>query len=344
MSLPLIASGMTGSRRRLTVSMVSGFEGAVVAIAVKTATVPFLSTVAGDTDLIPGSFLIASSRSVRRVSVAGDSASFFCCSSCCVCEAVCCWTCCSAWASGTPWAISCCSCAALCWFSWSCLFLTWFTCFWSALAGEPSSTPIRSGPFDPGPKPFDIRSNACRAVVLFGSSPLSVAPSSRSRTGIESTIRMPTLATTERAQQRGQQRYRRGDRDQHCDCGAVAHVPDERNARGHQRNERDHDGDPGEDDRGAGGRRGARNRLTHVHAVLQVQLVAGDDEERVVDPDAQPDHRGERGGDARHVDDVSEQLDHRQRRDQPEHRGRDRQDHRGDGAEREHEDHDGGAE
>ena len=74
------------SRSRLTVSSVSGSDGAVVGIAVNTAAVPFLSTVAGDTDLMPGSFSIAFSRSVRRVSVAGDSASCFCCASCCDCD------------------------------------------------------------------------------------------------------------------------------------------------------------------------------------------------------------------------------------------------------------------
>src|SRR4051812_27270594 len=56
------------------------------------------------------------------------------------------------------------------------------------------------------------------------------------------------------------------------------------------------------------GRR-ARDRLAHLHPVLQLQLVAGDDEQRVVDPDAEADHRRKRGGDAGHVDDVTEQLD-----------------------------------
>ena len=148
----------------------------MVVIAVKTATVPFLSTVACETDLMPGSFLIAFSRSVRRVSVAGDSASCFCWASCCDCDAVCCWTCCCACASGTPWASSCCSCSAICWLSWSCFWLTWLIWLWSGLAGEPSSTPISSGPFEPGPKPSVIRSNAWRAVVLLGSSLLSEAP------------------------------------------------------------------------------------------------------------------------------------------------------------------------
>ena len=135
-------------------STVSGDEGAVVAIAVNTATVPFLSTVAGETDLMPGSFLIASSRSVRRVSVAGDSASFFC------------WASCLGLRGGLlldlllrlglaarPAAISCCSCAALCCWSCFCFCSTWLSCFWLGLAFDGSSTPISSGPLAPGPKP-----------------------------------------------------------------------------------------------------------------------------------------------------------------------------------------------
>ena len=132
----------------------------MVVIAVKTATVPFLSTVACETDLMPRSFLIAFSRSVRRGSVAGESASCFCWASCCDWDFVCCSTCCWACASGTPCSSSCCSCAAICSLSWSCFWFTWLTWLWSALAGEPSSTPISSGPFDPGPKPSVIRSYA----------------------------------------------------------------------------------------------------------------------------------------------------------------------------------------
>ncbi len=58
-------------------SPVAGSEGAVVGTAVKTAAVPALSTMAGVTDAMPLSFLIAFSSPVRRVSVAGDSAAFF---------------------------------------------------------------------------------------------------------------------------------------------------------------------------------------------------------------------------------------------------------------------------
>jgi hypothetical protein len=46
-----------------------------------------------------------------------------------------------------------------------------------------------------------------------------------------------------------------------------------------------------------------------IDSRIQLQLVAGDDEQRVVDPDAEADHRRKRGGDAGHVDDVTEQLD-----------------------------------
>jgi hypothetical protein len=144
----------------------------------------------------------------------------------------------------------------------------------------------------------------------------------------------------ERSEQRRQECHRRGDRDQHGDRRGVAHVADERDAREDQGHQRDHHGDPREDDRAARRGGGSRDRLAHLHAVLELELVAGDDEQRVVDPDAEADHRRQRRRDARHLDDVAEQLDDRQRRDQPEHRRHDRQDHRRDRAEGEHQDHD----
>ena len=45
----------------------------------------------------------------------------------------------------------------------------------------------------------------------------------------------------------------------------------------------------------------------------ELQFVAGDDEQRVVDPDAEPDHRRQGRGDARHLDHVLQQADDRER-------------------------------
>ncbi len=51
--MPLIAFGMTSSRRVSTRSAVASAEGAVVGITVKTAAVPDLSTFACETALTP---------------------------------------------------------------------------------------------------------------------------------------------------------------------------------------------------------------------------------------------------------------------------------------------------
>ena len=61
---------------------------------------------------------------------------------------------------------------------------------------------------------------------------------------------------------------------------------------------------------------------------------ARQDEQRVVDADAEPDHRRELGGEVRRVDDVREQRDRAESRAQPEQRGDDRQAHRDHRAER----------
>jgi len=55
----------------------------LVAVAVITPAVPFLSSTGGETDLTPSVFLMAFCSFVRRGSVAGFSASFFCWSSFC---------------------------------------------------------------------------------------------------------------------------------------------------------------------------------------------------------------------------------------------------------------------
>ena len=61
---------------------------------------------------------------------------------------------------------------------------------------------------------------------------------------------------------------------------------------------------------------------------------AREDEQRVVDPDAEPDHRGELGGEVGRVDDVREQRDHAEAGAEAEQRGDDRQAHRDQRAER----------
>jgi hypothetical protein len=75
-----------------------------------------------------------------------------------------------------------------------------------------------------------------------------------------------------------------------------------------------------------------------LHAVAQLQAVSADEEERVVDPDAQPDHGRERGPDGRNRDDVAEQADDRETRYQAHHGRDDREAHRDERPERERED------
>ena len=74
------------------------------------------------------------------------------------------------------------------------------------------------------------------------------------------------------------------------------------------------------------------------HALAQLRAVAGDDEERVVDPDAEPDHRREGRGDRGDLDQVPEQADEREAAGEAEDRRRDREAHRDDGPEGEEQD------
>ncbi len=76
-----VALGIVSFRSVLTRSSVSLDDGAVVAVAVITAAVPFLSSTGGETVLMPSVFLIALVSFVSRGSVAGFSAAFFCLSS-----------------------------------------------------------------------------------------------------------------------------------------------------------------------------------------------------------------------------------------------------------------------
>ena len=143
------------------------------------------------------------------------------------------------------------------------------------------------------------------------------------------------------AQQRREQRRRREHRDHHGDRRGRAHRGDDRDVGRRQRDQRDDDRDPSEDDRPAGGGRGARHRLLHLHALAQLELVTGDQEQRVVDAHAQPDHGRERRPDRGDLDGVAEQADDRQGDGEAEHGGCDRQRHRSGGPEGEQQDHHG---
>ena len=83
--------------------------------------------------------------------------------------------------------------------------------------------------------------------------------------------------------------------------------------------------------------------LVELHPLLAVVAVAGDQEERVVDADAEADHRRDRRSDRRDGHAMAEERDERQPHDQAEHCRDDRQSHRDERPEREREDdHRGG--
>ena len=73
--------------------------------------------------------------------------------------------------------------------------------------------------------------------------------------------------------------------------------------------QRDDDGDPGEQDRPSRGVEGDGDRLAHRVTGVQLLAVAGDDQERVVDADAEPDHDAEEGGEVGDRHHVAQQGD-----------------------------------
>ena len=115
---------------------------------------------------------------------------------------------------------------------------------------------------------------------------------------------------------------------------------------GHQGDARDRQRQEGDDDRaarehdGAAGR-GHRpgDRLADLHAVLELLLVLGHQEQGVVDADPEADHRRERRSDGRHREQMTHQADHRGGDRQTDRGAHDRQPHRHEAAEDEGEDH-----
>ena len=145
------------------------------------------------------------------------------------------------------------------------------------------------------------------------------------------------------AEQGGEQRERDRDHHRNGEPGREPHDRDERDARDREAADRDHHGDAGEQDRRARGRERATGRIVDRQAELQVLAMAGDDEQRVVDADTEPDHRRDR---RRHGADVDEARDDRDQSDtgrEADERDADRQSHRDDRAEREQQ-HDRGDE
>ena len=140
----------------------------------------------------------------------------------------------------------------------------------------------------------------------------------------------------------GEQRRQQGDRGQHRrehgHRGRVAERGDQGDARHGERQEGDHHRAAREHDRAAGGGHREGDRLVHLDALVHLAPVAVDQEQRVVDPHAEADHRGEGGRDVGHPDHVAHQADAHQPDDQADHGRDDRHAHRHDRPEREAQD------
>ena len=126
--------------------------------------------------------------------------------------------------------------------------------------------------------------------------------------------------------------------EQHGDHGGDRQPVHERDPGGEHAEQGDHNGRAGEQDRAPGGVHRLDHRALHV-AEREVALAeAGDDEQRIVDPDAEADHQRQIGRDVRHVRDVGGQPDQRHPGDQAQ-AGRDqRHPGRGQRAERDQQD------
>ena len=127
---------------------------------------------------------------------------------------------------------------------------------------------------------------------------------------------------------------------------AVPHARPGEEAESHeqQAEQRDHHRDTCEDDRTAGSAHGFVDRVEDARPAGERSTVARDDEQRVVDADADADHRGDLTGEVRRVDERGPEGDGRERDEDAGDRGRDRESHRDHGAEGQQEDHDRGEE
>ncbi len=138
-------------------------------------------------------------------------------------------------------------------------------------------------------------------------------------------------------EQRGGRQHRHGDGER----GADAETGHELQADEQQTEQRHHDRDAGEDDGPSGGvHRRHRGRGRRPPA-MQTLSISGHDEQGVVDPDAQADHRSDRGGEVGHGGDVADQVGQPQPEAHPAQGHGDRQAHGQHRPERHDEDHHG---
>ena len=140
------------------------------------------------------------------------------------------------------------------------------------------------------------------------------------------------------AQECRQQCDRRQDHDQHDGGDRHPRGRHGRDAGDREAENRDDHGAACEDDGLAGGGDRAGRRLFDRQAVGEVAPVAGDEEQRVVDPDSQADHAREDGCPAGNVHEIGEEPHRADSDGDAEERDADRQAHGDDRAERKQED------
>ena len=141
------------------------------------------------------------------------------------------------------------------------------------------------------------------------------------------------------AEKGGKQGDRGDDQDQHDDRDRDPDGGQEGDARDGHAQDRDHDGAAGEDGGLTGGRDGAAGRLLDGHPARQVLPVARDQQQGVVDADAEADHGGQLRRPGRHVDQVRDERHRADAEREAEERHPDREAHGDDRAERHQQDH-----
>jgi hypothetical protein len=144
-------------------------------------------------------------------------------------------------------------------------------------------------------------------------------------------------------QQRRQQGEGRGHRHRDRDRRRDRHPVEEGDAEQQHPQQRDDHGQAGEEDGAPGGVDRPHRRRLGVEPFVEPVAEAGEDEERVVDADPEPDHRRQLGGEVGGVEDVRPERDEAEADPQREERGEDRQPHRDRGAEGEEQDDHRGA-
>ena len=140
------------------------------------------------------------------------------------------------------------------------------------------------------------------------------------------------------AEQRGQERHGRRHRDQNRDAHRDCDPVEEGHAQQEQAEKGDDDGRSGDQDAAPGRGHGLDDGGAWLAAGGKRCAEAGQDQERVVDPDADPDHARDRGGKTGDVHGRSQEADHQDREPEPEERDHNRQPNRHDRAEGDQED------